>query len=161
MTRASGLASTAMGYLPEASGDVSTAMGAYTTASGSASTAIGYCATASGFTSAAAGLYATASGDYSLAFGRYCINDVNESFAVGFGSGTGNEQVDFRVKSGQTNVYGDLDVSEKLTTATLVLPVKSTTGDPASPVEGQIYVNTADNKVRVYADGAWRDLATW
>ncbi|MHC4623117.1 MAG: LamG domain-containing protein [Planctomycetota bacterium] len=44
---------------------------------------------------------------------------------------------------------------------TLVLPVKTTTGDPAGPVEGQIYVNTADNKVRVYADGAWRDLATW
>ncbi|MHC4644647.1 MAG: LamG domain-containing protein [Planctomycetota bacterium] len=50
----------------------------------------------------------------------------------------------------------------KLTVSnTLVLPVKSTTGDPASPVEGQIYVNTADNKIRVYADGEWRDLATW
>jgi hypothetical protein len=34
-------------------------------------------------------------------------------------------------------------------------------GDPASPVDGQIYVNTYDNKVRVYADGAWRNLATW
>ena len=43
----------------------------------------------------------------------------------------------------------------------LVLPVKTTTGDPASPTEGQIYVNTFDNKVRVYADAAWRDLATW
>lgn len=43
----------------------------------------------------------------------------------------------------------------------MLLPVKTTTGDPGSPVEGQIYVNTYDNKIRVYADGAWRDLATW
>lgn len=49
-----------------------------------------------------------------------------------------------------TTVYGNF-----------VLPVKSDTGDPSSPTEGQIYVNTFDNKVRVYADAAWRDLATW
>ncbi len=41
------------------------------------------------------------------------------------------------------------------------LPVKTTTGDPASPATGDTYVNTFDNKVRTYADGAWRDLATW
>lgn len=41
------------------------------------------------------------------------------------------------------------------------LPVKATTGDPSSPADGWMYVNTSDNKVRVYADGAWRDLATW
>jgi len=41
------------------------------------------------------------------------------------------------------------------------LPIKDDTGDPADPVEGQIYVNTSDNKVRVYADAAWRDLVTW
>ena len=43
----------------------------------------------------------------------------------------------------------------------LVLPVKTTTGNPSSPAEGQCYVNTFDNAVRVYADGAWRDLVTW
>jgi hypothetical protein len=42
-----------------------------------------------------------------------------------------------------------------------LLPVKTTTGDPAVPWEGQVYVNTFDNKIRCYADGAWRDLATW
>ncbi len=41
------------------------------------------------------------------------------------------------------------------------LPVKGTTGDPSSPADGWMYVNTSDNKVRVYADSAWRDLATW
>lgn len=43
----------------------------------------------------------------------------------------------------------------------LILPVKTDTGDPSSPSEGQVYVNTQDNKIRVYADSAWRDLATW
>ena len=43
----------------------------------------------------------------------------------------------------------------------LKMPVKTDTGDPGSPADGDMYVNTADNKVRVYADGAWRDLATW
>lgn len=41
------------------------------------------------------------------------------------------------------------------------LPVKSTTGDPSSPADGDMYVNTFDNTVRVFADTAWRDLATW
>ena len=59
------------------------------------------------------------------------------------------------------DVNGDADVGGTLTMDKLILPVKTTTGDPASPVAGQIYVNTYDNKVRVYADGAWRDLATW
>lgn len=39
--------------------------------------------------------------------------------------------------------------------------IKTDTGDPASPVNGQIYINNFDNKIRMYADGAWRDLATW
>jgi len=43
----------------------------------------------------------------------------------------------------------------------LQLPVKATTGDPASPANGDTYVNTNDNKIRTYADGAWRDLVTW
>ena len=135
-----------------------------------ASTAMGCMTTASGDESLAAGLIVTASGDFSvamgegvgagpasntIAIGRNFSNNVQKSFAVGF-SGK-----DVAVSNGQTNVYGDLDVSQKVTMGTLVLPVKTDTGDPASPVEGQIYVNTYDDKVRVYADGAWRDLATW
>ncbi len=41
------------------------------------------------------------------------------------------------------------------------IPVKTTTGDPSSPADGDMYVNTSDNTVRVFADSAWRDLATW
>ena len=60
---------------------------------------------------------------------------------------------------------GKQHIDSSIWAALLVLPVKDTTGDPGDwltdPDEGQIYVNTFDNKVRVYADGAWRDLATW
>jgi hypothetical protein len=38
------------------------------------------------------------------------------------------------------------------------LPVKTTAGDPVAPVEGLLYLNTYDNKLRVYADGYWRTL---
>ena len=43
----------------------------------------------------------------------------------------------------------------------ITLPVKTTTGDPSSPKSGDTYTNEFDNKIRTYADGAWRDLATW
>ncbi len=59
------------------------------------------------------------------------------------------------IDSTRTFVFGDG------TGYGLVLPVKTTAGNPASPVEGQCYVNTSDNAVRVYADSAWRDLVTW
>jgi parallel beta-helix repeat protein len=38
------------------------------------------------------------------------------------------------------------------------LPVKISGNDPPDPVEGLLYVNTGDDKVRVYADGAWHTL---
>ena len=41
------------------------------------------------------------------------------------------------------------------------LPVKTTTGNPASPSEGDLYVNTFDNALRLFADAAWRDVVTW
>lgn len=37
---------------------------------------------------------------------------------------------------------------------------KTTTGDPTG-VEGLIYWNTFDNAIKMYADGAWRTLASW
>ena len=43
----------------------------------------------------------------------------------------------------------------------ITLPVKTTTGDPSSPQDGDTYVNIFDNKIRTWADSAWRDLATW
>jgi len=42
-----------------------------------------------------------------------------------------------------------------------ILPVKTDTGDPASPSEGQEYVNTFDRVKRLYANGAWHTVASW
>jgi parallel beta-helix repeat protein len=41
------------------------------------------------------------------------------------------------------------------------LPVKTTHGDPAEPVDGLLYLNTFDKMLRVYADGDWRTLTAW
>jgi hypothetical protein len=38
--------------------------------------------------------------------------------------------------------------------------IKATTGDPVGQ-EGMLAINTADNAVRLFADGAWRTLASW
>jgi hypothetical protein len=38
------------------------------------------------------------------------------------------------------------------------LPVKGTATDPDNPVEGLFYLNVAESKLRVYANGAWRTL---
>jgi parallel beta-helix repeat protein len=43
----------------------------------------------------------------------------------------------------------------------LNLPLKPTEGDPAKPVDGVLYLNTADRKLSVYANGAWRKLQSW
>lgn len=38
--------------------------------------------------------------------------------------------------------------------------VKTTTGDPATGKECNIVVNTVDNTAKIYADGAWRTIAS-
>jgi len=122
-TLASGVRSTAMGYNTTASGLNGTAMGYHTTASGVNSTAIGWHTTAGGDSSIATGAYTTAGGfssiamgtlttagsgpspaNYTTAIGTNFTNNVESSFAVGFG------QVDFRVESGKVTV-GDLSAN--------------------------------------------------
>lgn len=41
------------------------------------------------------------------------------------------------------------------------LPVKTTTGAPANVENGLVEINTVDNYMRVYADGAWRTIVSW
>ena len=43
---------------------------------------------------------------------------------------------------------------------TCLLGTKTDTGDPTGE-EGLIYINTFDNKIQMYADGGWRELASW
>lgn len=100
LTEASGTYSTAMGYDTTASGSYSTAMGKWTNAIGDYSTvmgtaglASGYASTAMGFITGATGDYSTATGysvsagsaNYTTAIGKSFANNVQDSFAVGFG----------------------------------------------------------------------------
>jgi hypothetical protein len=41
--------------------------------------------------------------------------------------------------------------------------IKTDTGDPAAAnsYEGMIVINTFDNKCKIYAEAAWRQIATW
>ena len=39
--------------------------------------------------------------------------------------------------------------------------IKTDTGHPATPSVPLVEINTFDNKVYIYADGDWRQLATW
>jgi hypothetical protein len=116
-TTADGYWSTAMGYGTAAVGDYSTAMGCETEATDSYSTSMGYDTTASGWMSMAAGCGTTASGlvstsmgyhtiagsaNYTFALGKNFTNNVQNSFAVGFG------QKDFSVVSGLVTAHGNL-----------------------------------------------------
>ncbi len=72
----------------------------------------------------------------------------------------GIPRIDLEVDGGD-RVRIDATRVNVLSVSFLKLPVKTTTGDPSSPVNGDMYVNTFDNAVRVFADAAWRDAATW
>lgn len=38
---------------------------------------------------------------------------------------------------------------------------KTSTGDPSSPLFGDVYVNSTDRVMKVYSNGAWRTIASW
>ena len=42
-----------------------------------------------------------------------------------------------------------------------IVTIKTTTGDYGSGYEGQVVINTFDNNIKQYAEGAWRTLASW
>lgn len=42
-----------------------------------------------------------------------------------------------------------------------IFEVKTTTGDPTARGNFHFVINTFDNTLKVYADGAWRTLDSW
>ncbi len=71
------------------------------------------------------------------------------------------DQIIWELTNGETEIMRLNTTRLDISATFLQLPVKTTTGDPSSPANGDTYVNTFDNKIRCYADGVWRDLATW
>lgn len=60
--------------------------------------------------------------------------------------------------------YAGLHKRTETTNLAEVVPgvvIKTDTGSPANPYEGLMEINTFDNKINMYADAAWRQLATW
>ena len=83
-------------------------------------------------------------------FSVFNVDDVTKELALDVsGVATGTKR---------TWTVPDLD---GLVTINGVIPVKTDTGDPGSPSEGQMVANTFDNNVKIYVDGAWRILVTW
>ncbi|MCK4826361.1 hypothetical protein KA005_62035 [bacterium] len=152
-TEASGDGSTAMGLCTTAGGDGSTAMGVWTTADGFCSTAMGYETTAGGARSTAVGYFVTAGpAHYTTAIGESFTNNVESSFAVGFG------QKDFSVKSGDVHVYGKLTVDGDTDPKTLELELQERDGvidryekyvTPGKK-SGVVYINSETKQIEIY-----------
>lgn len=85
------------------------------------------------------------------------IEDSSSSLTLTVGTAAVVESEDLNL-----NLKAPSGNAVKIDTASFFgLPVKTDTGDPASPAEGYIYVNTFDNAVRLYADSSWRSIFTW
>lgn len=97
-------------------------------------------------------------------------------FDAGMGCGPGGASLDIRfgyisvkeeLPGSQENIIIDtyttvdsgLDVTGMLTMGELVIP--SAGSAPSEPVEGQMYIDTTEDKLRVYSGSAWRDIASW
>jgi len=66
--------------------------------------------------------------------------------------------------NGEAGKAGLHVMNEGLPGVKLVVPgiyLKNSTGDPAAFFEGMLVINTVDNNLKIYADGGFRQLASW
>lgn len=66
--------------------------------------------------------------------------------------------------NGEAGKAGLHMMNEALSGVKLIVPgvyLKTSTGDPTSYFEGMLVINTVDNTLKIYADGGFRQLATW
>jgi hypothetical protein len=153
-TIAGGLSNTAGGF-------------AATIAGGDSNSANGLCAAVVG------GDHNSASGDYSVAMGRWVtagaaantivlgkgvsnvdrlVNNIANSLMVGFDRNTPTLFVDSsRVGIGTSNPQRALHISD-------VMRLQPRASAPASPSEGDIYVNSTDHHIYCYLNGVWKQL---
>jgi len=144
-TEASGMKAAAFGGDTEASGNYSMAMGGYTIASGICSTAMGFGTGATGDMSTAIGYTLFAPANYSTTIGKHFSNNVQDSFAVGFG------QKDFSVVNGLVTVHSDLYVYYDVDAHTY--SEHSTFYDKDVCGKALDYSEDSSNTIKVNADG--------
>ena len=71
-----------------------------------------------------------------------------------------NEDVGFQIVKRLRDIEDTIQQLQSQEYPTVI--VKTTTGDPTSPLaNGVMVINTVDNNVQMWADGAFRTLATW
>lgn len=120
---------------------------------------------------------------------RHCVANSTDGFSVGAGAildgcySTGRLLGNSGTVTARDSHFGAIDMGAltgnafyNVSTLTLTtalddddiqvncswgLPVKTSTGNPAITINGYEYINTFDNAIRKYAEGAYRDLATW
>jgi hypothetical protein len=68
----------------------------------------------------------------------------------GAGTGTAADRIELKMFDGSAQQRAVLGLIE----------TKTTTGDPTTGHEGRIVINTFDNTVKIYADAAWRTIAS-
>ncbi|HPF00729.1 MAG: hypothetical protein AB7V36_14665 [Bacteroidales bacterium] len=182
LTMSSGDCSTAMGAMSMSSGDYSMTMGYVTSAYGNYSTALGYYSTASGNASTAMGYYSTASGSYSTAmgysitalsanehvFGRYNTSysplnvtgwdAADRLFVIGNGAGPSNlSDAMVVLKNGHIGI--GISTPARTLHVNSVMRLQPTAIAPASPAEGDMYMNATTHKLMVYDGSIWQ--ACW
>jgi hypothetical protein len=57
--------------------------------------------------------------------------------------------------------YSPIPMEDRFKSQVVKVVVKTTTGDLAYGNDGLICINTVDNTARLYADNAWRTVASW
>lgn len=98
----------------------------------------------------------TGNGKYGLAFGANPdVQDVGHHLLSG-NVYDNNKEGEIHIAPHHPAIRGLQDRWPSGGAGGMNLPVNAS--DPTNPVEGLLYLNTADNKLRVYADGVWRAL---
>jgi hypothetical protein len=89
------------------------------------------------------------------------ITERNEGFVVAYEDSDASLELHIQITNNHTvaKTYA-FEITYEIVSPYLVV-TKATTGDPATADEFTILINTYDNKVKIWADGAWRQLATW
>lgn len=102
---------------------------------------------------------ATGSAGFTAPYGGYYKTAAPPSSLAFWASGGGYVRSD--AGAGQLAFYsaaGTCQAGTVYATSTLICPFAAS--DPVSGTAGQLYVNTADNRVHYYSNGAWRSTGT-